>query len=1019
MTSLGEVANDVAGVWAGGMWAAVWQSAVLALGVFLLTLCLRRGPSSLRFWLWMLVPLRLLVMPMFTIPLPLMPAPEPDREVYVAPAMAYGTGFSEVPMAFAHGAPAAADAAEAPVEKVAAVRQMPVVPEGVRLSAFAWMMAAWALGATVCAIRMAWCWRRTKAVIAGGVDVTSGPLFDLARRAACLIGTERVPRLVVTKERTSPFACGIRHPVVVLPRQLVETVDQAGLLAVLTHEFAHLRRRDSLSGLVMAACESVYFFHPVVHFAKRRILLERERACDDFVLATSKAKPSAYARALVKAAEMWRVPDVPMGPAAVVSESFSDLRERLLAMACNLRPAARLSAGAVVFLVLLAALCVPGIALTARKPAMAVEDGRADAALVELSEPTASSVALAPVLGAKGDLSPKDGLRAAEDPGSKPPPASSAGTRTIHFPSDRSMGTLSIFTQPSPRRYRLGPEYNALAEWRHFSQAKGDVVVPEGARVRLVVAHAAKHDLSPLSELDPDDLYGLHISCPEGMDADRSIMPYLSGLTGLRELSLYKCNISGIGARHIANLRKLEYLWISAERLDGAVLTHFGGLTSLEVLALQAAVTDRELRQLTTLTSLRELALSVPLLHGPGLENLSLLPSLEFLILQGNGFSDDGLRYLKDLTSLKSLRLFGGLQITDAGLPHLSQLTGLEELRFVWLDQITDAGMVHLAPLQKLKLLDLHSTKVTDAGIATLTALTSLEDLTFPARGPGDVSLEHVAKLSRLRRLNARGFCPADQTKPGPFTDEGLRHLTKLRDLEEFQMCSGIGVTDVGMGYLAQLPRLKHVSLLVNGVTNDGLAKLATVKSLTNLWLSCRGVSVAGVNHLNALDNLEFLSMLSVLRDDSTLDLSGLTKLENLALHISDRYGRDSEGALRDEDLACLADLTQLRWMQVGFSPKLTDAGMAHLAKLDELDRVSIGGKHVTDAGLQYLTGKQAMNMLSVRGDFTSEGLRQLEGLNALAHLTIDTKEDLSMAAVARLQAAMPNLVMFNGALCQ
>ncbi len=56
--------------------------------------------------------------------------------------------------------------------------------------------------------------------------------------------------------------------------------------------------------------------------------------------------------------------------------------------------------------------------------------------------------------------------------------------------------------------------------------------------------------------------------------------------------------------------------------------------------------------------------------------------------------TDDGLRYLKGLTRLKSLDL-GGSKVTDAGLEHLEGLTQLQELDLTG-TKVTDAGVKKL-----------------------------------------------------------------------------------------------------------------------------------------------------------------------------------------------------------------------------------------------------------------------------------------------------------------------------------
>ncbi|MBN2310419.1 MAG: M56 family metallopeptidase, partial [Candidatus Hydrogenedentes bacterium] len=176
-----------------------------------------------------------------------------------------------------------------------------------------------------------------------------------------------MPRIAVTGEAVSPFTYGVMRPVVVLPAAFLQTVDEGGLLAVLAHEFVHLRRRDLPLGVLLALCEILYFFHPVFHAVRRMVLRERERACDEAVIATSSQKPSTYARALVGAAELCRSLQCARPSASLATESFSDLRIRLLAMTADLRPAPGLSRRGLLLIVALGVLCVPGISLTVRE----------------------------------------------------------------------------------------------------------------------------------------------------------------------------------------------------------------------------------------------------------------------------------------------------------------------------------------------------------------------------------------------------------------------------------------------------------------------------------------------------------------------------------------------------------------------------------------------------------------------------------------------------------------------------
>jgi beta-lactamase regulating signal transducer with metallopeptidase domain len=133
----------------------------------------------------------------------------------------------------------------------------------------------------------------------------------------------------------SPFLFGVFRPVLVVPAGLIANVSSEALYAVFAHEFAHLRRRDPLIGWILAICEAVYFFHPAFYFVRRRILFERERACDNWVVAASKTRRSIYANALISAADACRGFSAKVGPVGAVAESFGDLKRRLM---MSLRP---------------------------------------------------------------------------------------------------------------------------------------------------------------------------------------------------------------------------------------------------------------------------------------------------------------------------------------------------------------------------------------------------------------------------------------------------------------------------------------------------------------------------------------------------------------------------------------------------------------------------------------------------------------------------------------------------------
>jgi uncharacterized protein YjbI with pentapeptide repeats len=155
-----------------------------------------------------------------------------------------------------------------------------------------------------------------------------------------------------------------------LPAAVVETQEIADIDQIAMHEYAHLERYDDWTNLLQHVLECALWFNPAVAFIGRRISLEREVACDDWVIAQT-GRAHRYATCLWKLVESTRLPAAPVvAPGALLSPKEITVRiERLLDSRRNALP--RLSPLAALGLGALAATCAlleaghaPAIALT-------------------------------------------------------------------------------------------------------------------------------------------------------------------------------------------------------------------------------------------------------------------------------------------------------------------------------------------------------------------------------------------------------------------------------------------------------------------------------------------------------------------------------------------------------------------------------------------------------------------------------------------------------------------------------
>jgi uncharacterized protein (TIGR02246 family) len=172
-------------------------------------------------------------------------------------------------------------------------------PAATTLAARVWLV--WLAGAAAFLMAFLVAALRLGAVLRAGVPIEDSPTLEIARKAADDLGlSPRRFRLRWTDRAMTPMTWGFVRPVVLLPRTAFAWTEER-LRQVLLHELAHVARRDAWTqALSVLACVT-YWFNPLVWWAGRQLVVERERASDDCVLRNG-AKASAYAGELLEIA---------------------------------------------------------------------------------------------------------------------------------------------------------------------------------------------------------------------------------------------------------------------------------------------------------------------------------------------------------------------------------------------------------------------------------------------------------------------------------------------------------------------------------------------------------------------------------------------------------------------------------------------------------------------------------------------------------------------------------------------
>ncbi len=139
-------------------------------------------------------------------------------------------------------------------------------------------------------------------------------------------------RLAVSAEIDIPVAVGPRSPSILIPARVMDALDSGGiedaaLDQIGLHEAGHIARYDDYALLLQRVIEALFAIHPVVRWITRQIDLEREIACDDFVVEATR-RPRSYASCLTRMVELCGVVR-PALVAAPVADDLSHLARRV------------------------------------------------------------------------------------------------------------------------------------------------------------------------------------------------------------------------------------------------------------------------------------------------------------------------------------------------------------------------------------------------------------------------------------------------------------------------------------------------------------------------------------------------------------------------------------------------------------------------------------------------------------------------------------------------------------------
>ena len=141
--------------------------------------------------------------------------------------------------------------------------------------------------------------------------------------------SSRKVKLGISSSIETPISLGWIEPIILLPIALVNQLSIKEIESIILHEWAHILRNDYLLNLMTSFVQLVLFFNPFTYLFNKEISLQREIACDSFVLSVSVEKLD-YLNTLYKMAAGIRAKDLAIQNTSKWTMGFLNIPNELL-----------------------------------------------------------------------------------------------------------------------------------------------------------------------------------------------------------------------------------------------------------------------------------------------------------------------------------------------------------------------------------------------------------------------------------------------------------------------------------------------------------------------------------------------------------------------------------------------------------------------------------------------------------------------------------------------------------------
>ena len=150
-----------------------------------------------------------------------------------------------------------------------------------------------------------------------------------------LLNIKRNIKVIVTDKSITPSLIGIINPKILIPKMILNDIEENQLRYIILHELCHYKRKDIFILWLSIFASSINWFNPIINLGMKIMKEDCELACDEMVLDNIKdSEKIYYGKTIINIIEAISIKNNMIGTTSIITSKKS-IKERIKLIAKN------------------------------------------------------------------------------------------------------------------------------------------------------------------------------------------------------------------------------------------------------------------------------------------------------------------------------------------------------------------------------------------------------------------------------------------------------------------------------------------------------------------------------------------------------------------------------------------------------------------------------------------------------------------------------------------------------------